>query len=127
MDAADPDQVQDLFNKFLTANSDFGRPGGGGKPNHLDINIPAQHSLLGAFGITTPVVGVIAAAVEKNDTNDPPAESELLEQQYAGDSSLAFSAVPSSLYSLRGLLAGREDVNTPQYWDTFADGECHLR
>lgn len=115
----DSDHVQNLFNNFLTANSEIGLGGGGKQP---PSELPAQ-SLLGVFGITTPVVGVIAAAAGKSAVSDTPSDAELLEQQFASDSSLAFGAVPSSLYSLPALVADSKDVNTPQYWDTFADGE----
>jgi hypothetical protein len=110
-----------LFNNFLTANSEFGRDGG--KPKELDPSLASNQSLLGVLGITMPVVGVIADAVEKNGMADAVPEAELLEQQFAGDSSLAFGAIPSGLYSLRNYISAGKEVNSPQYWDTFADSE----
>lgn len=118
---ANADQIQDLFNKFLTANSEFGRDGG--KPKELEPNLASNQSLLGVLGITMPVVDVIADVVERNGMADAVPEAELLEQQFAGDSSLAFGAIPSSLYSLPDFLSAGKEVNSPQYWDTFADGK----
>ncbi|BEJ12592.1 hypothetical protein CspHIS471_0210520 [Cutaneotrichosporon sp. HIS471] len=117
--AANPDQIQDLFNKFLTANSEFGRDAG--KPKELRPSLVWNQSLLGVLGLTMPVVDVLTDAVEKKGMADAVPEAELHDQQFAGDSSLAFSAIPSSLYLLRDVVSPSEEVNSPQYWDTFAN------
>ncbi|BEI81893.1 hypothetical protein CcaverHIS002_0210530 [Cutaneotrichosporon cavernicola] len=117
--AANPDQIQDLFNKFLTANSEFGRDGG--KPKELRPSLVSNQSLLGVLGLTMPVVDVLTDAVEKNVMADAVPDAELHDQQFAGDSSLAFGAIPSSLYPLHDVVSASKEVNSPQYWDTFAN------
>lgn len=98
-------EAQDLFNHFLAANSELvAWPNATSAPDE-------GVGLLGVSGI-----GKYGTAAS---TSAPHA-------QFAGDTSLAFGAVPSAHVAglFGGTGGGSKEVNTSRYWDMFADGGC---